>query len=593
MSLDSWNQVAGVVSGVLALVGGVAAVRRHQRGRAERGWWTALRPLWQHQHAERMLHPHRFGRGPVRPLAQVYVPRRAVPRLDPAGGEVDVARLLTGTGHVLLLGELGSGKSALVRQACTDSARRWLAGRGRLRRTGAGPVVLSLPAAALVDQALPAALRAAYREVCPGLDVTRPPARGRVWLVCVDGVDAVTDPDDRGRVLNRLADAARTGGPETTGPRPWRVLVTTRQLAGTELAVLRDYQAHHLVPFTDADVALLASRWFPTGGTAAAFLRWLRDQRIDEPVRNPLTATIAALVWDNEWAGSIPGTGPAALLEGFVAALLAGGRATLEAVAGRLRATPGGEPLAAWLTTHQPELVEVAAIAARDGHDPVDAAVAWSARHAPGPPAGIEPDWAGQVRAVLLATGLFREPRADERSGSGDPAALLPAGAGLLDYLAAGPLADDWREDRWIAAMTTTGDRGLGLYALTRVATAPDFLQRMAAQGPAGAVSAGYALAAGQPVADAVRAEVLAALLTHWSAHPTTTDPGTDPDADPARECLSLLITLAAVRSTRELLRRIGTDPQRPRVVREAAALFFAVRQQTAGRVRPGADVAG
>ncbi|MCI4065977.1 hypothetical protein MRQ36_26870 [Micromonospora sp. R77] len=99
-----------------------------------------------------MLHPHRFGRGPVRPLAQVYVPRRAVPRLDPAGGEVDVARLLTGTGHVLLLGEPGSGKSALVRQACTDSAARWLAGRGRLRRTGAGPVVLSLPAGALVDQ---------------------------------------------------------------------------------------------------------------------------------------------------------------------------------------------------------------------------------------------------------------------------------------------------------------------------------------------------------------------------------------------------------------------------------------------------------
>ncbi|MCI4065978.1 hypothetical protein MRQ36_26875 [Micromonospora sp. R77] len=424
------------------------------------------------------------------------------------------------------------------------------------------------------------------------MDFTRPPARGRGWLVCVDGVDAVTDPDDRGRVLNRLADAARSGGAETTGPGPWRVLVTTRQLAGSELAVLRDYQAHHLVPFTDADVQLLASRWFPTAATAAAFLRWLRDQRIGEPVRNPLTATIAALVWDNEWAGAIPGTGPAALLEGFVAALLAGGRATLEAVAGQLRArarrgTPGR------LVDHPP------ARAGRGRRDrrprrrrPGRRRRGLVGPHAPGPPAAVAADCragprrAARHRPVPRAAGG----RADRPGDLVAPAALLPAGAGLLDYVAAGPLADDWREDRWIAAMTTTGDRGLGLYALTRVATAPDFLQRMAAQGPAGAVSAGYALAAGQPVADAVRAEVLAALLTHWSAHPGTADP--DADADPARECLSVLTTLAAVRSTRELLRRIGTDPQRPTVVREAAALFFAVRQQTAGP-RTGADVAG
>jgi hypothetical protein len=567
MILDLLDKVSSVVGAVVALLTGLVAVLAWQRARAARRWWRVLQPLWRHQWADRTPHPYRLGLPAVPSLAEVFVPRRAVPRDGPAGAEADVADLLAGPGHVLLLGELGSGKSALVRQACTESARRWRAGRGRLRRTGAGPVVLSLPAGALVGRPLAEALAAAYATICPAVDFTRPPARGRSWLVCVDGVDAVTDPDDRSQVLHRLADAA---GPRP-GPPRWRLLVTSRQLAGHELALLEGtFQAHHLLLFTDEEVALLARRWFPAEPARQSFGDWLARQRITERARHPLTATIAALVWRNGWTGSVTGTGQAALLDGFLAALLDGGRTVLAAVTGQLRATPGGEPVAAWLVAHRTALVEVAAVAARDGGDPVPAVVDWVARHAPAPP--VLPDWPGRVRALLLATGLFREPRPGEDAASG----LLPAGRGLMDYLAAGPLADDWREDRWVAAMTTSADRGVGLSAYTRVATGPDFLPRMAARGPAGAISAGYVLATGQPVAEAARTEVLAALLAGWAATPD------GPAAEAARECLSLLTTLAAVRPTRDLLRRIGADPHRPTVVRDAVALFFALRRQRA-----------
>lgn len=173
MDLDVSDKVASVVSGTLALVTAVVAVRRHSRGR--RGWWAALRPVWRGEADAGIVHPHRFG-GYVKPLSEVYVPRRAVPRLAASGDGVDVADLLTGAGNVLLIGEPGSGKTALVRYESARSAQRWLAGRGRRRRCPPGPVLVSLPAAALVRQPLSAALAEAYPRDGAPLDVEQAPA---------------------------------------------------------------------------------------------------------------------------------------------------------------------------------------------------------------------------------------------------------------------------------------------------------------------------------------------------------------------------------------------------------------------------------
>ncbi|WP_326564133.1 hypothetical protein [Micromonospora peucetia] len=573
MDLDLSDKVASVVSGTLALATAVVAVRRHTRDRGRRGWWTSLRPLWRREADAGIVHPHRFG-GYVKPLSEVYVPRRAVPRLAPAGDGVDVADLLTGAGNILLIGEPGSGKTALVRYESARSARRWLAGRGRRRRSPPGPVLVSLPAAALVRQPLPAALAEAYPGDGAPLDVEQPPAPGRRWLVCVDALDAVADPDERAVVLNRLAELARSPGPSGT-PRPWRVLVTTRHLAEDELAVLSDgYPAYHLAHFTDADVALLAARWFPDGATARGFLDWTHAQHITDPVHNPLTATIAVLVWESGQAGAAPQPGPAALLDEFVRALLRGGRDSLDAACEALRRRPpDGGAVADWLSTRHTDLVEVAATAAVAGGDPVAAVVDWSAAHAPAPPAAVLPDWSARVRQVLLATDLFRA----------DRHALASVWPSLVEYLAAGPLARDWRPDEWVTLMNTSSARFVALQAISRAAVAPAFLRARLAE-PDGAIAAGHLLV-GRSTAGAgtpsFRADVLAALLTHWSA-------GQDAPAgrDAARECFSLLTTLAADRADRDLLHEIATDPRRPGDVRRAAALFFAVRTRTAHRTR-------
>ncbi|MER7416975.1 hypothetical protein ABT346_09355 [Micromonospora peucetia] len=573
MDLDVSDKVASVVSGTLALATAIVAIRHRARDRGRRGWWTSLRPVWRTEADAGIVHPHRFG-GYVKPLSEVYVPRRAVPRLATAGDGVDVAQLLSGAGNVLLIGEPGSGKTAFIRYESARSARRWLAGRGRRRRSPTGPVLVSLPAAALVRQPLPAALAEAYPRDGDPLDIEQAPVPGRQWLVCVDALDAVADPDERATVLNRLADLARSPGP-IAAPRPWRLLVTTRHLAEDELAVLSaGYPAYHLAHFTDADVARLAARWFPDDGTARSFLDWTHAQRITDPVHNPLTATIAVLVWEGGQAGATPQPGPAALLDEFLRALLRGGRDSLDAACDALRRQPpGGGTIADWLSTRHADLVEVAATAAVASGDPVAAVVDWSAAHAPAPPTEVLPDWPAQVRQVLLATDLFRA----DRHG------LASVWPGLVEYLAAGPLARDWRPDEWVTLMNTSSARFVALQAISRAAVAPAFLRARLAE-PDGAIAAGHLLA-GRSTAGAgvpsFRADVLAALLTHWSGGP---DGPVGRDA--ARECFSLLTTLAADRADRDLLHGIATDPRQPGGVRRAAALFFAVRTRNAHRTR-------
>ncbi|MEH0973671.1 hypothetical protein V6U77_21325 [Micromonospora sp. CPCC 205546] len=575
MGLDVSDQLASVVGGTVTLLTGIVTVAiavRHQI-RARGDWWRSLGPVWRGEEDADIVHPYRFG-GYVKPLSEVYVPRRAVPRLAPSGDGVDVADLFSGTGNVLLIGEPGSGKTALVRYGSACSARRWLAGGARRRPCPSEPVLVSLPAAALAHQSLPAALAEAYP--CDGapLDVERAPGPGRRWLVCVDALDAVTDPDERAVVLNRLAELARAPDPSGAA-RPWRLLVTTRHLAEDELAVLGDgYSAYHLAPFTDADVALLAAHWFPDAASARGFLEWTHTQGITGPMHNPLTATIAVLVWGGGQAGAAPQPGPAALLDEFVRALLHGGRDSLDATCAALRRRPpAGEAVADWLATRHAELVEVAATAAGAGADPVAAVVEWSAAHAPAPPARVLPDWPGRVRQILLATDLFR---ADRRG-------LCSVWPSLVEYLAAGPLARDWRPDEWVTLMNTGSTRFVALQAISRAAVAPAFLRARLAQ-PRGAIAAGHLLA-GRSTAGAgapsFRADVLAALLTHWSA-------GQEVPAgrDAARECYSLLTTLAADRADRDLLHEIAADPRRPGDVRRAAALFFAVRTRDAHRSR-------
>jgi hypothetical protein len=143
-----------------------------------------------------------------------------------------------------------------------------------------------------------------------------------------------------------------------------------------------------------------------------------------------------------------------------------------------------------------------------------------------------------------------------------------------VEYLAAAPMARNWDAGSWVAAMTQTSRRGVGVQALPRAPVKPDFLRAVVADLD-GAIAAGHLLAAGAAVEAAVRTDVLVALLANWA------DPAPDPTGNEgARECRSLLMTLAADRGHREALRAIAQDSHRPTLVREAVALFLAARQE-------------
>ena len=98
---------------------------------------------------------------------------------------------------------------------------------------------------------------------------------------------------DRDRLASVLAAWASAG--------PYRIVVTTRPVEGTALAPLHRIGAarYELLPFDAEALRSFARHWFAEEGeeTADRFLRQIRAAHLDELVRVPLLATIAAIVF--------------------------------------------------------------------------------------------------------------------------------------------------------------------------------------------------------------------------------------------------------------------------------------------------------
>ncbi|MFI9383321.1 NACHT domain-containing protein [Kutzneria sp. NPDC052558] len=212
-----------------------------------------------------------------------------------------VRQALDDADHLVVTGGAGQGKSTLSLRLAADAAAHWL-GTGEAALTE--PLVpLRLTARALAARlhlpfadALADSVRADY-----GSFLRKPVSAAALservrncrWLLLVDGLDEVADGDDRDRLAKVLASCAA----EST----YRVVLTTRPIEGTVLAPLQRIGAvrYELQPFDEEALRRFAENWFATDGSELAerFLRQIRAAHLDDLVRVPLLATIAAIVF--------------------------------------------------------------------------------------------------------------------------------------------------------------------------------------------------------------------------------------------------------------------------------------------------------
>ncbi|MFJ1602304.1 dsDNA nuclease domain-containing protein [Streptomyces sp. NPDC088253] len=258
------------------------------------------------------------------PLSSVYVPQRlrrvtsesGYPSgglADQSAGDAADASALLGRAPVcLVLAGPGGGKSSLLRAVQADSAERWLA------REDEGPLGVTVPATALIGSPLPEALAsAATSQLAPfalqqtlsdKLFLSRP-APGVCWLVLVDGLDEITDRDERQNLLRTLTNFAAEPDPL------YRFVVATRPLPEKNLAILgHGVPRYQLVPFSRSELSSAAHRILDGLGVpdsrdaARRFVHVLDDAYLTDFTRTPLMATMLCQLYAADPGQSLPDT---------------------------------------------------------------------------------------------------------------------------------------------------------------------------------------------------------------------------------------------------------------------------------------------
>jgi hypothetical protein len=346
--------------------------------------------------------------------------------VDDAATEVarPAAEALSRHDYVLVTGGPGSGKTALVRELARRLARVWLREDPADAPPTRRPVVpLLVPARTLTDSgSFSSALAAAVRRVY-GMDMLtelRPghfagPVSGARWLLIIDGLDEVVDRELRAKIIRAIRGHARSDA-------PYQFVVTSRPLPEAELRSLRNepFTAFSVESFGRRELREFAGKWFTTqdpataGGQSQSFLREISDPRLREAARNPLLATIAALVKTRDPKLPLPASRVDlyARFCGFLIDDETNGRTTL----GQLRQQAGepGYRAAEWAYLHREVIVTWLAEQYLDGKPALlDTAQAWIRENLPADIGeSLEP---ADLRQLLADTGLLMTEGADLR----------------------------------------------------------------------------------------------------------------------------------------------------------------------------------
>ncbi|BCJ39926.1 histidine kinase [Actinoplanes ianthinogenes] len=468
--------------------------------------------------------------------------------------------------HVVLTAGPGGGKSTLAARLVAATTAWWLTAprwRIRVRPPFDGVVALRIPATALVTATLEEALGVT------GL-LSRAPFPGSAWLLCVDGVDEIVDSSDRARVLRRLTHEV------TSRPRWVRFLITSRSLPPGELPLLFDAGARHfqLEEFDTEGLALFATAWFthqaPAGASpaeiaaeASRFLGRIEAAGIGGLARNPLMATMAATIYQNDRGADLP-TDRTDLYRGFVRVLRRARATPLDRVSSGVppvTATPELTAFATRVEGHIDELLVECATATLSAENLNPLARAAARTEAFCPRALVSGttrlDRLTTLRQRLIATSLI-VPQGQE---------IAFIHRSVAEYLAADPAVGAFDEARWRLDFADPTRRSFALFCLAR--RAPDVsgvVTRLLTGVAADPVGAGRILADGM----AVRPEVEKAVATALIAR-------TRDDHETSADCLTVLLGIATARPwLRRRLEELLDDRAEPLALRckLAAALF-------------------
>ncbi|GAB3430200.1 NACHT domain-containing protein [Actinophytocola sediminis] len=270
-----------------------------------------------------------LGSGPEEPQAEQPAP---TPILDNHGRIVDVSSVptvrtavrppartvreaLDGDRHLMITGGPGQGKSTLSLRLAADIANRWITRDDAdvpitdtvvpLRLTARMLATrLDLPFAQALTESARSEYGALLRVPLDGVTLSDS-VTGYPWLLLVDGLDEVADSTERDRLVSVLS-AWASNAPDS----PYRVVLTTRPIEGAALAPLQRIGAarYELQPFDDEALRRFAENWFAEVGPGEAdrFLSQIREAHLDELVKVPLLATIAAIVFEQHGSRPLP-----------------------------------------------------------------------------------------------------------------------------------------------------------------------------------------------------------------------------------------------------------------------------------------------
>lgn len=373
---------------------------------------------------------------------------------EPGERTLTMTEALNRGGHLMITGEPGAGKSTVGYMYVQQISDYWL-GAGEGPPPIAEPVLpLRVPARALAENAAWGELLASGLEGVLGRMLDEKPrpellarrALGARWLVFVDGLDEIVEPQARAQVIAALAHRIRRSTDH-------RLVITTRPLPHNELLPLEraGIDTVEIQPFSPVELEEFARAWFraqnPLGPLrqATEFVRQVRDSRLRELVRNPLQATIAAITHTLEPDRPLPNS-RIDLYERFMAYLLderASRRDTFAELRHAARADPARLELLDWLRQQRVQIVEHLAVHRLDTESPlIDAAGDWVAERR----SGLAEGWREDLRSVLGGTGVFVSSEEDLRFRHHSFAEFLAARSRAGEIPAGFPDLEEWIE---------------------------------------------------------------------------------------------------------------------------------------------------